>query len=239
LVSHGQAARVRKAGVPRRKIVVIPNAIDADRFNDLDPTARSELERFFPRPVRRIVGAVGRLSPEKGFDILIDAASQVVRLNPTVGFVLFGDGFLREKLQSQIAAHQIADHFVLAGFRTDLDRFIPHFDVLVQSSYTEGMPNVVLEACSAGVPVIATSVGGTPEIIEDGQGGYLIATGEPSPMANRIVELLGDEPRRKAMGEWGRRRMRESFTFEAQAESYCLLFSEIAAHVPQASNRDP
>src|SRR5271157_634652 len=97
-VSHGQAAKVRKAGVARRKVVVIPNAIDSARFALPDQAARSDLEGLFPRPVRRIVGAAGRLSPEKGFSDLVDAAAMVCGRDPEVGFVLFGDGVLQPVL---------------------------------------------------------------------------------------------------------------------------------------------
>ena len=150
-VSHGQAAKVRRAGVPERRVAVIPNAIRPERFDKPDPAARGELERLFPRPVTHIVGAAGRLSPEKGFDVLIDAAALVARSLPSAGFVLFGEGLLREPLKRQIEGRGLAGRFVIAGFRSDLDRLLPHLDLLVQSSHTEGMPNVVLEACAAGV----------------------------------------------------------------------------------------
>ena len=227
-VSQGQAAKVRQAGVPERKVVVIPNAIDSGRFAVRDLTARSELERFFPRPVRRIVGAAGRLSPEKGFKDLIEAAALVVKSCPEVGFVLFGEGVLRPDLEAQIAARGLKDRFVLAGFRPNLDAYLPHLDLLVQSSLTEGMPNAILEAAAAGIPVVATAVGGTPEIIIQGCNGYLVPPGESAPLARRVLELLSDEGKRTNMGDAGRDRMRMHFTFEAQAQRYLLMFESLS-----------
>ena len=224
-VSRGQAAKVRRAGVPAEKIVVIPNAIDAARFASPDLDARSELERLFAPPVRRIVGAAGRLSPEKGFKDLVDAAAAlVVKSHPEVGFVLFGDGVLRPLLEQQIAAQGLAGRFVLAGFRPDLDRLIPALDLLVQSSYTEGMPNVILEACAAGVPVVATAVGGTPEILEGGLQGQLVPPGDSQTLSRRIHETLADEKTQMALGSLEREQIGARFTFAAQAEQYRALF---------------
>jgi glycosyltransferase involved in cell wall biosynthesis len=226
-VSHGQAAKVRKAGVPARKLVVIPNAIDCERFVSLDPTPRLELESLFPVNIRQIVGAAGRLSPEKGFDLLVQTAAIVLRQRSDVGFALFGEGPLREKLAGRIDGLGLNGRFLLAGFRDDFDRLLPHFDLLVQSSVTEGMPNVVLEASAAGVPIVATAVGGTPEIIVDGCNGYLVPSGDCFALAQRIDETLRDAELRHRMGSSGRDRMRRGFTFRNQGEKYLELFREL------------
>jgi glycosyltransferase involved in cell wall biosynthesis len=230
-VSQGQAAKVRKAGVGQRKIVVIPNAIDTARFATAHPAARSELEALFPRPVRRIVGAAGRLSPEKGFKDLVEAAALVAKSDQDVGFVVFGDGVLRPVLEEQIAAWGLNDRFVLVGFRRNLDDFLPHLDLLVQSSLTEGMPNVVLEASAAGIPVVATCVGGTPEIIVEGCNGYLVPPGDPARLARRILKVVEDQQRGR-MGDAGRVFMQERFTFQAQGHRYLALFEELALGGP-------
>ena len=130
-----------------------------------DTIDRDKLLRYF-RPRRKlVVGAAGRLSPEKGFDVLVRAAEQVAPGDGSVGFILFGEGPCRAQLVQQVNAAGLKASFVLSGFRADLDRFVPHLDVLVLPSHTEGLPNVVLEACAAAVPVVATAVGGTPEVI--------------------------------------------------------------------------
>jgi len=226
-VSHGQAAKVRKAGVAQRKILVIPNAIDSARFAPPDPAARAELERLFPRPVRLIVGAAGRLSPEKGFLDLIDAAAMVSGRDPEVGFVLFGEGVLRPDPAERINEWRLSDKFLLAGFRPDLDRLLPALDLLVQSSYTEGMPNVILEACAAGVPVVATAVGGTQEILGNDLASQLVPAENPHALGGRIQETLADDARRRDLGTRGQRNVRERFTFTAQAQLYRKLFGEL------------
>src|SRR5262249_6269079 len=144
-----------------------------------------------------------------------------------VGFVLFGEGALRPALQRQIEQLGLTDRFVLPGFRADLDALIPNFDVLALSSYTEGLPNVVLEAFAAAVPVVSTAVGGTPELIDDGVSGYLVTAGDAEALAARLRDVLAYEGRRRTMGEAGQRRVRESFTFAAQAQRYEQLFDEL------------
>src|SRR5207244_4478612 len=144
---------------------------------DPDPRYRERLARLFRPPRKRIVGAAGRLSPEKGFDVLVDAIALVRDHNPDVAFAIFGDGPCRPDLQQQISSLGLTGAVALAGFRLDLDQYLPHLDLLVLPSHTEGLPNVVLEACAAGVPVVATAVGGTPEVIEDGASGFLVPPG--------------------------------------------------------------
>jgi glycosyltransferase involved in cell wall biosynthesis len=226
-VSEGQAAKVRRAGVSGERVVVIRNAIRAERFDDPDPAYRERLLRLFPKPPSRVIGAAGRLSPEKGFDVLIEAARRVLREDTAAGVVLFGDGALRGALERQIESAGLTGRFVQAGFRADLDRFIPWLDVMVLPSHTEGLPNVVLEACAAGVPVVATAVGGTPEVIEDGENGYLAPPGDANVLAGCVLAVLDAEDGGRAMGECGRRRVREEFTFEAQAAQYRQLFVEV------------
>ena len=103
---------------------------------------------------------------------------------------------MQSTLARQIRSLRLEDNFVLAGFRADLDRWLPNFDAFVLPSYTEGLPNVVLEASAARVPVVATAVGGTPEALENGLGGFLVPPGD-TVLARRIGELLGDVRLRK------------------------------------------
>jgi len=189
-VSEAQAARVRKAGVAEKKITVIHNAIRAERFERPKLEYRQRLLGLFPDPPDLVIGSAGRFSPEKGFQVLVDAFCEVARAVQSAGLVLFGDGPERNRIAKQIADLDLGRRCVLAGFRDDLDDFMPHFDVFVLPSFTEGLPNVALEALAARVPVVATAVGGTPEVVRQGIDGYLVPPGDPGAMAGRIVHLL-------------------------------------------------
>jgi glycosyltransferase involved in cell wall biosynthesis len=233
-VSAAQAAKAYRAGVRPGRIRVIHNAVDASRFGHPDPRGRDELQALFRSPRPLLVCAAGRLSPEKGFDVLVAAAARLRRSHPHVGFVHFGEGHCRPRLERQIALRGLGDSFVLGGFRTDLDRLLPHFDLLVLPSYTEGLPNVVLEACAAGVPVVATAVGGTPEVLE-ADCGVLVPPGDPPALAAGIRAALARGRSLRDMGEAGRLHVREHFSFATQAQHYVELLSELCPRRVEAT----
>ncbi|MBX3231499.1 MAG: glycosyltransferase [Labilithrix sp.] len=218
-VSEGQARKVRAVGV--RRVTAIRNAVQIERFE----AAAVDVRALFSVRPRRVVGAAGRLSPEKGFGVLLEAAARVP--DAEVGFAVFGDGPLRASLERRAAELGLGSRVVFAGFRDDLDRLVSGLDVLALSSFTEGLPSVVLEAAAAGVPVVATAVGGTPEAVVDGVTGMLVPPGDPGALARALTSVLADEPRRVAMGAAGREMIRERFTFEAQAAAYRRLFASL------------
>jgi len=228
-VSQSQAEKVCRKGIARERVVTIPDAVQTNRFAHPDPTYRQVLRRFFARPPSRIVGAAGRLSREKGFGILVEAAARLKRTNPDIGFVLFGEGVLRHKLAQQITARGLDETFVLAGFRSDLDQFLPHLDLVALPSFTEGLPNVVLEAFAAAVPVVASAVGGTPEIVRSGENGLLVPPGNPEALAQAIRNMFASESRCKEMGRSGRELIRERFTFKAQSLAYQELLKGLVS----------
>jgi glycosyltransferase involved in cell wall biosynthesis len=226
-VSEGQAVKVRRTGALPESIHVIRNAVSLEKFDHPDARFRQELQSYFPSPRSHIVGAAGRLSPEKGLDKLIEAAAVLSRKLPGIGFVIFGEGPLRHELTRLIARHRLREHVVLPGFRNNLEEYLPHFDVVALPSYTEGLPVIVLEAFAARVPVVGSAVGGVPEVIEDGVSGYLVPPGDSNVLAQRIEEVLGDDGRRLAMGQHGRRRVEDQFTFAAQSVQYQKLFEQL------------
>jgi glycosyltransferase involved in cell wall biosynthesis len=225
-VSEGQAEKVRKwCRVPASRLSVIRNSARLGAFENADPNARDRLRAFFPSDTAapQIVLGAGRFSPEKGFGVLVEAAAAICRDNPAAGLVLFGEGPLRGELERRVAELGLTGRVVLPGFRADLDSLIGGADVVVLPSYTEGLPNVALEASAAGVPVVATAVGGTPEAIADGASGFLVPPGRPAAIANKVCELLRDPALCARFGAAGRERMRERFTFQAQAAAYLRL----------------
>jgi glycosyltransferase involved in cell wall biosynthesis len=231
-VSEGQAEKVRKwCRVPTNRMSVIRNSARLGAFENADPAARERLQGFFASawpghsvtgPQQIILGA-GRFSPEKGFGVLVEAAESICRDNPHAGVVLFGEGPLRGELERRVAELGLRGRVVLPGFRTDLDSLIGGADIVVLPSYTEGLPNVALEASAAGVPVVATAVGGTPEAIADGVNGYLVPPGQPAMLAEKVTELLRNPDLCERFGAAGRERMHELFTFQAQANAYLQL----------------
>jgi glycosyltransferase involved in cell wall biosynthesis len=225
-VSAGQAERVRRAGVLPERVRVIRNAARLEAFSEPDPAARNWLRELVGGDGPILVAA-GRLSVEKGFQVLVEAAPAILKAVPSARLVVFGDGPLRGSLERRVAALGLTDRVRLPGFRDDLDCLLPWADLVVLPSLTEGLPNVALEAAAAGVPVVATAVGGTPEVVIDGQTGVLVPPGEPTSLASRIVDVLRLPDRARALGAAGRRRVEEQFSFDAQARAYQQLFAEV------------
>ncbi|HEX3149533.1 MAG TPA: glycosyltransferase family 4 protein [Gemmataceae bacterium] len=227
-VSAGQARMVRRAGVPTERIRVIRNAARLDAFANPDPSALRRL-REFAGGDGPIVFAAGRLSPEKGFHVLIDAAANLLKVAPTTRFVLFGEGSERDRLQQRANSLGIVDQFRMPGFRRDLDLMLPWADLVVLPSLTEGLPNIALEAMAAGVPVVATTVGGNPEIVVDGRTGFLVPPADPIALADRMSDLLAHTERARMFGRAGRLLAEEQFSFARQAQEYQALFAELQA----------
>jgi len=227
-VSQGQADKVIRFGTPANRVSVIYNAVRIERFNvPSDLSFRHRLESMFPNKPKLIVGAAGRLSPEKGFDILVTAADKLIKAGIDVGIVIFGEGVLREPLQKQIDGCGITSSVTLADFTNQLDQYMYHFDLFVQSSHTEGMPSVLLEAMSARTAVVATQVGGTGELVVKGSTGLMVPPNDPDALSEAMQKVLCDDELRRTMGENGRRRVEQNFTIEPQAEKYWELFGRL------------
>ncbi|HVK11708.1 MAG TPA: glycosyltransferase, partial [Gemmataceae bacterium] len=237
-VSEGQAEKVRRTGVRPENMRVIHNGSRLDSFTTRDPADRGEL-RAIAGGDGPIVLAAGRLSPEKGFRVLVEAAASMVAEHPAVRFVVFGEGPERSALEARAQAVGLADHFRLVGFRKDLDALIPWADVVAIPSFTEGLPNVALEAGAAAVPVVATAVGGIPEVIADCETGLLVPPGKPEALAERLLRVVRSRSLAHRLGVAARRRMEERFSFAAQATAYVELFEELRATGRRAGRRTP
>lgn len=223
-VSEGQRTKVLRGGVAAAQTSVIHNAVHVDTPQG-DDTYSAALRELVPPGAGPIVGSSGRLSPEKGFGVLVQAAQQVLARFPNAAFVHFGDGVLRESLEKQRDALGLSGRFVFAGFRWDARRYLQHVDVVTLPSFTEGLPNVALEACAAGKAIVATRVGGTPEIVRDGENGCLVPAGDPDALAQMIGSLLADATRRELLGARGRDLVERAFTFAGQSRAYQQLLA--------------
>jgi len=228
-VSEGQAAKVRQAGVPSRRLSVIHNAARLKAFTAPDATYRSKLLANFTAEsgVTQVLLAAGRLSPEKGYDVLVEAAPAILQANPRHGLALYGEGPERAKLEARLRELNLTERVKLPGFTAELDKLLPFASAFVIPSYTEGLPNVGLESSAAGVPVVATAVGGNPEVIADDENGLLVPSGQPAALAAAVNAVLADEALRVRLGRGGVARMHANFTFEAQAEKYHRLFDAL------------
>ena len=183
----------------------------AERFTvvslglDLDPMSTASTHRGALRrelrlgPDTRLVGIVGRLFPIKNHALFLDAAARVLASRPDSRFVVVGDGRLRGELETRARRPDLVDHVIFTGWRYDLPRFYADLDVLVVSSRNEGTPVSAIEAMAAGCPVVATRVGGLPDLIDDGRTGTLVAPDDPAALATAIGRVIDDPSRAEHM----------------------------------------
>ena len=175
----------------------------------------------------KLIGVVARLQPVKGHKFFVEAAARVIYKEPEAQFVLAGGGPLRRDIEGQAARLGIKDRLHLLGDRTDVARLVASLDLLVLASMHEGLPNAVMEAMAAGVPVVATAVGGTKELIIDGETGYLVPPADADSLAGRITFALANETESMRIAARGRQFINKEFGMERMVESVETLYDEL------------
>ena len=174
-----------------------------------------------------VVGNVAALTGHKDHATLVAAMALLrVRL-PEARLVIAGEGELRPALEALVRESGLRDRVVFAGFRRDLDRLLPAFSVFCLSSRLEGLGTSLLDAMAFGLPVVATAAGGIPEAVEDGVTGRVAPAGDPGALADALVDVLGDEARRRAYGAAGRRRFLERFTADHMVDATLRVLAEV------------
>ncbi|MBI3090344.1 MAG: glycosyltransferase [Candidatus Tectomicrobia bacterium] len=219
IICCAEAVRAHVAGMERidaRKFRVLHNGLDA---TDIEAPLRAseqaglreELGLIGAGPV---IGSIGSFAPWKGKDDLVPALGEVVRLFPEARLVLVGNAATEHgrRLRAQFEAAGLAKHVLFPGERRDVGRLLHLFDLYVSPSHYDALPMAVLEAMAAGLPVVATLVGGVPEIVAPGETGLLVGVGESRALAAAMLELLEDPARARRWGEAGRRRVRDLFS---------------------------
>jgi glycosyltransferase involved in cell wall biosynthesis len=215
-------------GVPAAHAVTIHEGIDLGRVAAA-PAADLHADLWLPHHAP-IVGNVAALVPHKGQRHLIEAAAIVVTQVPDARFVIAGEGELRPQLERQIKERHLEKHVFLAGFRPDILPVHKAFDLFVMSSITEGLGTSLLDAMACGKPIVATTAGGMPEVVADGETGVLVPPRDDEALAAAIVRLLKDEPRRAAMGAAGERRVREHFSADRMVQDTLDLYKRVCMH---------
>lgn len=219
----------RQAGVSTSSIGVIPNGVDS--------------ERFAPRPQKQLacraalglpdtsflVGTVGRLVPIKDQALLLRAARALEDRGVNVSVALAGEGPELEQLRALATALSLSSRVHFLGSSRSIPDFLNALDVFVLPSVSEGMSNTVLEAMSSGLPVIATRVGGNPELIEDQVSGWLFQSGDISKLVEYLLNLEKDQQLRQALGAMARARILGSYRLDSMLQRYRNLYQDLAA----------
>jgi glycosyltransferase involved in cell wall biosynthesis len=208
-----------RCGADPARVEVILNGIDHRRFHYaplLRASARAELNL---EPTELVIGAVGRLEPQKRFDLLMSAVAQLRDARPTVRLLIAGDGSIAEYLRRTIDDLDLHGICRLVGHHENVPSFHHALDLFVQSSDYEGTPNAVLEAMALGTPIVATDVGGTAELVSHGVHGLIVPPGNVAAIAGAIEAALSDLPGTRARADAARRRVERELSFERRMQS--------------------
>lgn len=219
-------------GISESQLSCIPNGVDTDLFQPRDGCvdARGGLrESLGIEAGVPLVGFVGRLSPEKGPEVFVNAMARLHRSVPQACGVLVGDGPMRQELERLAAGLGSPEGVKFAGVREDMPAVYRALDVLVSSSHSEAMPLCVMEAMASGVPVVATRVGGVPELIEQGQTGFGVGARDVDGLAGQVALLLRQPEERRRMGQRARERTLRHLSLNACIGHTAELLAQLAS----------
>jgi len=221
------------------KITVIRNGCDLTRFHPFHVVPAGMKEALGFRQSDPVIAVIGRLEPQKGHRILVDAL-QIVRTEfPQVRLVCVGDGSLRAELETYVSASGLDDAVRFVGFQGNIADWFALADMTVLPSFFEGLPIVAIEALAAARPVVATAVDGTPEIVVDGRTGFTVGPGDPSALANAIQRLLRDPELCQALGRNGRQFVVEEFDVRKQVQQTQDLYLHALASTDALGEDNP
>ena len=211
-----------QGGVRPERVTVIYEGVDLPSIDQLPPTS------VLPEKSGLVVGVVAHLSPEKGHLTVLKAAARLRERFPDVTYVFVGGGERRPMLEEWARALNVADRVLFTGFRKDSDAMMREFDVFCLASLSEGLSSARLAAMAQTLPVVATRVGGIPELVSDGSTGLLVPAGRPEELAEALARVLSSSSLRRRMRAAGRQRVARHFTLERKLDETERLYLELA-----------
>lgn len=224
-VSHDLRRHMIAEGLPASRVQVVHNGIDPGTRPTAIARSTARLALGIPQDAF-VVGAAGRLDPVKNLPMLIRAAQILYALQPRLRVVLIGDGPERPELERMIEALRLNRVVVLTGYRTDVRQLLPAFDVYTNTSVQEGVSLTILEAMAAALPVVATRVGGTPEVVVDQETGILVPSYGEMQLAAALQSIADVPRRRRAAGDAGRKRVEQHFSLGAMTGAYLHAYRD-------------
>jgi glycosyltransferase involved in cell wall biosynthesis len=213
-------------GLSPALVVTVHNGLDISPYDSLPDPGPVRDRLGIPRDAL-VFGTVARFAPQKALDALVVAAVPVLERLENAWLVLAGDGPLLDAVRRQASVTPVASRILFPGYVTDVPGLLPAFDVFVSSSSSEGMGIAIVEAMAARLPVVATAVGGVPEVVLDGETGLHVPAGDADALGDAMTRLGRDASLRIACGEAGRRRAVEEFGEEAMLTRTAAIYREV------------
>ncbi|MCC7423957.1 MAG: glycosyltransferase [Planctomycetaceae bacterium] len=220
-----------KGGVPRDRVQLIENAIDVPNY-ERTQSKEAARRQFGIAPEQALIVAVGRLSPEKNFRMLIQSAARLISEGRNIAVAIAGEGSQREELQALIASTGYADRIRLVGFLSDPRPLYEAADVYALSSDREGLPNVLLEAMAYSLPVVSTAVAGVPRLIQDGANGLLTPIADEPSFFEALRRVVDEVGLRQRLGDAGRATIEARYTFDNRMRQFAAVYAEL--QIPKA-----
>ncbi len=212
--------------IPEKKIRVIHNGIDPKSY-DFSAT-KGEIRKQLSIPQDKVlIGTVGRMMPQKNHFMFVEVAREILRKRNDVHFVLVGDGELRQNIEALISKYGLCEMFTLTGQRDDIPQLLRAFDIFILTSLWEGLPNVIMEAMCARLPVVATDVGGVSELISPGENGFLVPPNDINSMVRDINKLIDSAKLRSDFGLSGRSKIERQFSLKNTYDLYSSIYDEL------------
>jgi glycosyltransferase involved in cell wall biosynthesis len=193
--------------MPPDRLVAVPNAVELQRFATPAELGRSAVRGQWGIPADApVLGVLARLAPQKGLTYLVSALPAILAQHPDTYALVVGEGYLRPDLEAQARSLGVESRLLLVGYHANVVDYLRASDIFVLPSLFEGMPLSILEAMGAGLPVIATAVDGTPEVVIEGETGLLVPPADPPALAQAVNRLLDDRQLAARLGRAGRAR---------------------------------
>jgi len=204
----------------------VPSHLTNEQFNDLTNQRLDQSIIEFCQGGFTI-GSIGRLSTEKGYRYLIEALNFLVKKGIDARLIIIGEGYERNFLEGLVSQFELRDKVMLPGYRDSAKKYLAYFKVFVISSLTEGLPITLLEAMQVRVPIVATEVGGVPEVLQNGRGGLLIEPGSPNDIAEAISRLYHDQNHAQELSAMAYQRVTTIYDSKTMASNYLKIYNDL------------
>lgn len=204
---------IEERGIPAQRVIKIYNGIELDQYHPDAEYGNLRKQWGIPEHVP-LIGAIGRMVWQKGFEYLIEAIPAIIKTFPKARILIVGDGPLRERLEALGGRLKVKDNVIFTGFRSDIKEILAAIDILAIPSLLEGFPMITLEAMAMATPIITTRIDGIVEQILDGEEGILVPPRDPDALAKAIIRVCTDTKSGKTMGLAGRKKAEQEFSVE-------------------------
>jgi glycosyltransferase involved in cell wall biosynthesis len=222
-ISRAVKISLMETGIPADMIKIIYNGIDLSGFNSIEP----RLKREFGLTGSPVIGIVSRLVPEKGYEYALKAMPIVLKKFPGALMVIVGDGPLRKALEDLCRSLEISGHVDFLGYQDRVEGLTADFDVFLLPSISEGLGLSLLEAMALGKPVVATEVGGIPEVVKSGVNGLLVPPGDDRALAEATIKILSSRQMAFSLGQAAKNTVFDKFSAQYMAEKTMEIYDKI------------